>query len=149
MNRQCSQLLGDFCVRHTLPTPEPDARDYYLLGFDRVEISLFEDLGKLYALADVAPLPAGPDERARMIEKSCGYLFGYLYLDECMLNLYNKQERDYLILVTVITDTDPAALDDFEQRLAALVDRAEALAAYLAETPRTVAPGGGFTIFRP
>lgn len=149
MNRQCVQLLGGFCARHALPAPEPDARGHYLLGFDRVEVSLFEDLGKLYALAEVASLPAAPDERERMIEKSCGYLFGYLYLDECILNLYTGQEKDYLILVTVITDTDPAVPDGFEQRLAALVDRAEALTAHLAETPGAVAPGGGFTIFRP
>ena len=149
MNRQCLQLLEGFCARHALPAPEPDAHGHYLLGFDRVDVTLFEDLGKLYALAEVAPLPAAPEARARVIEKSCSYLFGYLYLDECVLNLYNKQDEDCLVLALVVTGADPSALDDFERRLAALVDRAEALAAHLAEAPRTAAPGGGFTIFRP
>ena len=149
MNRQCLQLLEGFCARHALPTPEPDAHDHYVLGFDHVDVILFEDLGKLYALAEVASLPAGTEERARVIEKSCSYLFGYLYLDECILNLHDKQDGDCLVSVLVITGADPSGLDDFERRLAALVDRAEALAAHLAEAPRTAAPGGGFTIFRP
>lgn len=149
MNGPCLQLLNDFCAGHALPTPEPDENGHYQLGFDSVEISLFEDLGKLYARAEVAPLPVAAEARARLLEKACGYLFGCLYLDECILNLYHCRDEDYLVLVTVMADPDPARRDDFEQRLAALVDRAEALGAQLAETPRPDAPGAGFTVFRP
>ncbi|MCY4155770.1 MAG: CesT family type III secretion system chaperone [Gammaproteobacteria bacterium] len=149
MNSQCLQLLSEFCARHGLPTPEPDARDHYQLGFDGVEVSLFEELGKFYVLAEVAPLPAQPEERERLIKKSCSYLFNYLYLDECILNLYSSGEEEHLVLALVLVDTDPSAPDVFEQQLAALVNRAEALTAHLAEAPRPAAPGGGFTIFRP
>ena len=149
MDSKCLHLFSEFCRRYSIALPEPDARDHYQLGFDQVEISLFEDLGNLYVLAELAPVPDKPDERMRLIEKSCSYLFGFLYLDECMLNLYNVEGKDYLVMVMVMVNPGPDSLDDFDNRLAALVNRTEALSAHLAESAKPASNQGRSFIFRP
>lgn len=129
-----NKLLHEFCVRHALPLPEPDDQGHYHLGFDHIEVSLFEDLGKLYLMAEVAQLPEKLDERERVIKKSGAYLLPFLYIDECLLNLYNNQPDEYLMLVSVMLDQD--GLEAFETRLSALVNRAEGLIAHLQESDR-------------
>ena len=129
-----NKLLHDFCVRHVLPIPEPDDQGHYHLGFDHIEVSLFEDLGKLYLMAEVAQLPEKIDERERVIKKSGAYLLPFLYIDECLLNLYNNEPDEYLMLVSVMLDQD--GLEAFETRLSALVNRAEDLIAHLQESDR-------------
>ena len=129
-----NKLLHDFCVRHALPIPEPDALGHYQLGFDHIEVSLFEDLGKFYLMAEVARLPEKIDERERVIKKSGAYLLPFLYIDECLLNLYNIEPDEYFMLVSVMVDQD--GLEAFETRLSALVNRAEGLIAHLQESDR-------------
>ena len=131
------RLLNEFCTRHALPDPDPDEQGHYQLGLDQVEVSLFEDLGKLYLMAEIARLPDKIDDREQLIKKSCAYLLPFLYIDECVLNLYNNQSDEYLMLVSVMPDQDAMdAMEAFEARLSALVNRAEGLIAHLQESDR-------------
>ena len=140
------KLLDEFCVRHALPVPDPDERGHYHLGFDNIEVSLFEDRGKLYLMAKVILLPDKIEERKRLINKSCAYLLPCLYLDECLLNLYNNETDQELILVSVMAEPD--GLEVFETRIAALVNRTEDLIAHLEEPARTRVENR-FAVFRP
>ncbi len=140
------KLLDDFCARHALPAPEPDEQGHYQLGFDNIEVSLFEDLGKLYLRAKVALLPDKIEERKQLINKSCAYLLPYLYADECVLNLYDNEPDQDLILVSVMAESDGP--DAFESRLAALVNRTEDMIAQLEESARTRVENR-FAVFRP
>ena len=140
------KLLSDFCTRHALPVPEPDERGRRQLGFDNIEVSLFEDLGKLYLMAKVTPLPDKIEERKRLINKACAYLLPFLYLDECLLNLYNNEQDQELVLVSVMAEPDGP--DAFEARLAALVDRTEDMIAHLEDSAHTRVENR-YAVFRP
>ena len=140
------KIVNNFCARHTLPVPEPDERGHYHLGFDNIEVSLFEDLGKLYLMAKVIRLPDKTEDRKRLINKSCAYLLPYLYKDECLLNLYDNDTDQDLILVSVVAEPD--ALDTFETRLTSLVNRCEDMIAHLEESARTGVENR-FAVFRP
>jgi len=87
-----------------------------------------------------------PIHRERLIRKACTYLLPYLYIDECLLNLYNDGPDEYIILVSVMTEPD--GMESFENSLAALVNRAEGLIAHLEESAR---PGveNRLAVFRP
>ena len=148
MNSQCEQLLNRFCNRYALLMPEPDEQGRYSLGFDQVEVNLFEYLGRLYLVAQLTPLPDERAEREQVIEKTSAYLFRYLYVDECVLNLVNEGEKSYLVLVVTIGNLDTVDLDNFETRISALVQRAESLVAHLNSAPRA-APPNRLSVFRP
>ena len=148
MNSQCEQLLNRFCNRYSLLLPEPDERGRYQLGFDQVEVSLFERLGRLYLVAQLIPLPAERAEREQLLEKAGAYLFRYLYVDECVLNLVNEGEKSYLALVVTITDPGAVEPDTFDPCISALVNRAESLVAHLSSTPGA-APANRLSVFRP
>ena len=140
------RLINDFCARHALVVPEPDERGHLYLGFDNIEVSLFEDLGRLYLIARIVQAPGKTEDRERLIRKACAYLLPYLYIDECLLNLYNDGPDEYIILVSVMTEPD--GMESFENSLAALVNRAEGLIAHLEESAR---PGveNRLAVFRP
>lgn len=148
MNSQCEQLLNRFCNRYALLMPEPDEQGRYQLGFDQVEVSLFEYLGRLYLVARLASVPEERAEREQLIEKTSAYLFRYLYTDECVLNLVNEGEKSYLVLVVTIGNLDTVDLDTFEPCISALVNRAESLAAHLNSTAGAAQPNR-LSVFRP
>ena len=148
MNAQCQKLLNRFCARHSMLQPEPDDVGHYHFGFDNVEVTLFEERGKLYLVADLIALPDIPEKRERFIEKSSAYLFPCLYVDECALSLYNIDSEERLTLVTVVSHPDENALEPFETQLSALVNRAESLIRHLDEPSQRTAEER-FAVFRP
>lgn len=148
MNSHCTQLLNRFCSRYSLLPPEPDEQDRYRLGFDQVEVGLFESLGRLYLVAQLVPLPDERAERAALLEKAGAYLFRHLYVDECVLNLVNEDEKCYLALVVTIAEPGAMEPDAFDPCVSALVNRAESLVAHLNSTPRAAQPNR-LSVFRP
>ena len=143
------QLLAGFCARHTIPVPGPDKRNRYHLGFDDVEMELFEDLGKLYLVTELIQLPDTREERERIIREASTFMFKYLYVDDCILNLDSKEKKEYLVLVTSITDPDDTELDGFEARIEALINRTEELIMHLKQTSQTTVVPNRLSIFKP
>ena len=147
-------LLRKFCRKYHIGNPEPDENERYLFGFDRVEISVFEDLGVLYASAEVATLSGGQGNLAEdrrddnLIKLVAGYLFNFLYEDECILNCQSRSGESALMLVTSFKSSE-TDLEFFEYYLNNLVTRVESLHRYLATPHKAESSGSIAAVIKP